>query len=97
MGDHPIAWYHEIDKGRSWYTGGGHTKESFQEELFRAHILGGLRWAMRVEGGERPTPVPSPSPSPQPGPRPGTDPAGDAPVKGDPIKGDPWSHPPPKP
>ncbi len=44
-GDHPIAWYHEFDGGRSWYTGGGHTSESFREPLFRAHILGGILWA----------------------------------------------------
>ncbi len=47
MGDHPIAWCHEIDKGRAWYTGGGHTDESFSEELFRAHLRGGLDWATR--------------------------------------------------
>ena len=23
--DHPIAWYHEFDGGRAWYTGMGHT------------------------------------------------------------------------
>ena len=26
--DHPIAWYHEFDGGRSWYTGMGHTQAS---------------------------------------------------------------------
>jgi len=44
-GDHPIAWYREFDGGRSWYTGGGHTKESFREPLFRKHIEGGILWA----------------------------------------------------
>jgi type 1 glutamine amidotransferase len=44
-GDHPIAWFHEFDGGRSWYTGGGHTKESFQEPLFRQHLEGGILWA----------------------------------------------------
>jgi len=42
---HPAAWYHEYDGGRAWYTAGGHTKESFGEELFRKHLLEGLRWA----------------------------------------------------
>src|SRR5687768_18263177 len=32
---HPIAWYHEFDGGRAFYTGGGHTRESFSEPLFR--------------------------------------------------------------
>lgn len=43
-GDHPIAWYQEFEGGRSWYTGGGHTKESFREPLFRQHIEGGILW-----------------------------------------------------
>src|SRR5690606_1124007 len=28
-GQHPIAWCHAFDGGRAFYTGGGHTKESF--------------------------------------------------------------------
>lgn len=44
-GDHPIAWYHDFEGGRAWYTGGGHTKESFQEPLFRQHVEGGILWA----------------------------------------------------
>ena len=43
--DHPIAWYQEFEGGRSWYTGGGHTKESFSEPLFRDHLEGGILWA----------------------------------------------------
>lgn len=50
--DHPIAWCHEFDGGRAWYTGGGHTRESFTEPLFLEHILGGLRWAAGVEPTE---------------------------------------------
>jgi len=45
--DHPIAWHRTVGEGRSWYTGGGHTAASFQEDLFRKHLLGGLRWAAR--------------------------------------------------
>lgn len=43
--DHPIAWCHEFDGGRSWYTALGHTKASYTSSLFRQHVLGGLRWA----------------------------------------------------
>lgn len=43
--DHPIAWCHEFDGGRSWYTAGGHTKESYSEALFLRHILEGIRWS----------------------------------------------------
>jgi len=42
---HPIAWYKEFDGGRAWYTGGGHTRESFSEPEFVQHLWGGLQWA----------------------------------------------------
>jgi type 1 glutamine amidotransferase len=47
-GDHPIAWCRDLGKGRAWYTGGGHTSESFAEPLFLDHIEGGIRWAARI-------------------------------------------------
>lgn len=46
--DHPIAWYHGYDGGRAWYTAGGHTAASYTEPLFRAHLLGGIRYAAGV-------------------------------------------------
>jgi type 1 glutamine amidotransferase len=46
--DHPSAWYHAYDGGRSWYTGGGHTAASYDEPDFRAHLLGGLRYAAGI-------------------------------------------------
>jgi len=45
MGDHPIAWYHEYDGGRAWYTAGGHTPESYAEPPFVTHLLGGIHYA----------------------------------------------------
>jgi type 1 glutamine amidotransferase len=48
-GDHPIAWCQEFDGGRAWYTEMGHTKESYHEENYLQHILGGIEWAMGVE------------------------------------------------
>ncbi|MFJ6821570.1 ThuA domain-containing protein [Streptomyces niveus] len=44
-GDHPIAWCQTYEGGRSFYTGGGHTKASYAEPAFREHLLGGLRYA----------------------------------------------------
>lgn len=44
--NHPIIWYHEYDGGRAFYTGGGHTKESFQDPVFLKHLLGGIEYAM---------------------------------------------------
>jgi type 1 glutamine amidotransferase len=43
--DHPIAWCSLYEGGRSWYTAGGHTEESYAEPAFRKHLEGGLRWA----------------------------------------------------
>lgn len=52
-GDHPIAWCREFGGGRAWYTGGGHTSESFSEPEFREHMLGGILWAAgRAEGAD---------------------------------------------
>ena len=48
-GNHPIAWYHEYDGGRAFYTALGHTRESFSEPLFLDHLLGGLKYAAGVE------------------------------------------------
>lgn len=44
--NHPIAWYHEFDGGRAYYTGGGHTDESFDEPEFRKHLLGAIEWCL---------------------------------------------------
>ena len=45
-GDHPHAWCKEYAGGRSFYTGGGHTPESYLEPDFRTHLLGGIRYAV---------------------------------------------------
>jgi len=50
--DHPVAWMHEFDGGRSWYTGGGHTDESYSEPDFLKHILGGIMYASGDIKGE---------------------------------------------
>ncbi|MEU0359546.1 ThuA domain-containing protein [Streptomyces cyaneofuscatus] len=47
-GDHPIAWCKDYRGGRAFYTGGGHTQESFTEPDFRRHLLGGIRWAAEM-------------------------------------------------
>lgn len=43
---HPIAWYHEYDGGRVFYTALGHTKEAFDEPEFQQHIVGGIWYAI---------------------------------------------------
>jgi type 1 glutamine amidotransferase len=47
MGDHPITWCKTLDSGRSFYTGWGHTQESYADANFRAQLLGGLRYVSR--------------------------------------------------
>ncbi|MEO6134588.1 MAG: ThuA domain-containing protein, partial [Ginsengibacter sp.] len=43
---HPVAWYHDFDGGRSWYTELGHTDESYTEPNFLKHLLGGIKYAI---------------------------------------------------
>jgi type 1 glutamine amidotransferase len=45
--DHPITWCKTIDAGRSYYTGFGHTQESYADAAFRTELLGGIRYAAR--------------------------------------------------
>ncbi|NDV14477.1 ThuA domain-containing protein [Muricauda sp. TY007] len=45
--NHPIAWYHEFDGGRAFYTAGGHTEESYDEPMFRQHLLGAIEWCLK--------------------------------------------------
>ncbi len=47
LGDsHPMAWYHEYDGGRAFYTGLGHTNESYTEPAYLKHLLGGIQYAI---------------------------------------------------
>jgi type 1 glutamine amidotransferase len=45
--NHPIMWCHEFDGGRAWYTGMGHTQETYGEPLFQANALAALIWVTR--------------------------------------------------
>lgn len=45
MGDHPIAWCHRYDGGRSFYTALGHRGVYWKEPLLLAHVLGGIKMA----------------------------------------------------
>ncbi|MEV6108117.1 ThuA domain-containing protein [Streptomyces sp. NPDC051940] len=47
-GDHPITWCHAQGSGRSFYTGLGHTAESYGETAFRSLLLGAIRYAAGV-------------------------------------------------
>lgn len=43
---HPMAWYHDFDGGRSFYTELGHVEESYTDPLFLSHLLGGIKYAL---------------------------------------------------
>ena len=43
--DHPIAWYHEKEGGRMFYTGLGHTTEIYGNENYLLHLKNGIAWA----------------------------------------------------
>ncbi|MBS1660170.1 MAG: ThuA domain-containing protein [Bacteroidetes bacterium] len=44
--NHPIAWYHDFEGGRAFYTGLGHTDASWSEPLFLQHLLAGIDYAI---------------------------------------------------
>ncbi|WP_272599617.1 ThuA domain-containing protein [Solirubrobacter phytolaccae] len=58
--DHPIAWCHAFQGGRSWYTGMGHTQDSYADPAFRQHLAGGIRWAAGYAAGDCSVPPPQP-------------------------------------
>lgn len=41
----PLAWIHEYDGGREFYTALGHKSEHYSDPVFMKHILGGILWA----------------------------------------------------
>ncbi|MDT0316926.1 ThuA domain-containing protein [Streptomyces millisiae] len=46
--EHPISWCQNYDGGRAWYTGMGHTTDSYSDPRFLTHLLGGIRSAAGV-------------------------------------------------
>lgn len=47
--DYPLAWYRDYGEGRSFYTALGHREDVWESEMFQAHLLGGVRWALGPE------------------------------------------------
>ena len=42
---HPLAWYHNYDGGRSFYTALGHIPIIFSDQGFLNHLYAGILWA----------------------------------------------------
>lgn len=51
-GDYPVAWTHRAGQGRMFYTALGHFEETYQNALFRRHLVGGVRWALGLATGD---------------------------------------------
>jgi type 1 glutamine amidotransferase len=49
--DHPITWCHRYDGGRAWYTGMGHTAESYLDATYIRMLLGGIESAAGAAHG----------------------------------------------
>ena len=43
---HPVAWYHNFDGGRSFYTSMGHTEDAYNDSFFQQHVLKGIQFAI---------------------------------------------------
>ena len=42
---HPVAWYHNFDGGRSFYTALGHLPSIYSDAAFLNHLYAGIFWA----------------------------------------------------
>jgi uncharacterized protein len=42
---HPLAWYHNFDGGRSFYTALGHLSTIYSDKAFLNHVYAGILWA----------------------------------------------------
>ncbi len=42
---HPMAWYHQYDGGRSFYTALGHMPSVYSDAAFLNHLSAGIFWA----------------------------------------------------
>ncbi|WP_299064215.1 ThuA domain-containing protein [uncultured Polaribacter sp.] len=53
--NHPITWHHHYDGGRVFYTGLGHTKDSYLDIRFQKMIKGGILWAANLQQIKQPS------------------------------------------
>jgi len=47
----PLCWVREYGKGRIFYTNFGNGEAAWGDAQFRSHILGGVRWALKLDDG----------------------------------------------
>ena len=44
--NHPITWYHEFEGGKSFYTGLGHQRETYEDARFQKLLENGILYAI---------------------------------------------------
>jgi len=45
----PIAWYHDFEGGRQWYSSLGHSKEIYTQKSFQNHLEGGIKYLLKIK------------------------------------------------
>ena len=51
--EHPVAWYHQVEKGRVFVTLMGHDVEMYRDPQYLSHLMGGIWWAATGKGQQR--------------------------------------------
>ena len=48
--EHPVAWYHQVEKGRVFVTALGHNGEMYKDPQYLSHLMGGIYWTATGRG-----------------------------------------------
>ena len=48
--DHPVSWWHAVEKGRVFVTALGHNQAMYRDERYLDHLWGGIWWASTGRG-----------------------------------------------
>ena len=51
-GHFPVSWCKEFGKGKVFYTTLGHREDVWENDRYKKHILGGIKWALGLEPGD---------------------------------------------
>ena len=46
----PVAWYHQVEKGRVFVTSLGHNCEMYKDQQYLSHLMGGIYWTATGKG-----------------------------------------------
>lgn len=51
--DHPVAWYHQVERGRVFVTSLGHNGAMYKDPQYLSHLMGGIYWTATGRGIQR--------------------------------------------